>query len=434
MKTTNREGCFNVKKTIAMFLVLVILTGSLALVGTAYATQKSLKANILPDEVYANARKSYSLTITNDVSNPGGNKLGSAIIAIPDGFVVDTSSVGFSPDMGWILELSPNSVQPEEIKLTAEKSRDCIPPGRSIVVSFDATAPSTPGPYDWSTIAFTSPSWAGDLFTLTSDTSELTVMVLPPPQCTVRFIQQGAFDGFDVTYWIDNDRSDSITKPIPFDVQVDADHKISYEYPETVNAGNGNLYSLNHIDPESIQSVTDDITVTGYYDEAFGITGGEVQATTIRSADPIVGLLPFPDGVIGYYYQVTVIEVTPGTFTITLNYGSGFDDADEKVFRLYMSDPVDFNGDRTIDGNDVSMIQAAIHSGDNDPTYDINHDKIVDQTDLKIVQEYSSKGLLFPTPDGGQMRLPWIDITTGIDVGLNEIYGETDYFSGFGVH
>jgi hypothetical protein len=108
----------------------------------------------------------------------------------------------------------------------------------------------------------------------------------------------------------------------------------------------------------------------------------------------------------------------------------------QQNLRLYIGDPVDFNGDGTVNGNDIAIMQNAIKSGTNLPVYDVNHDGVVDKADLKIVKEFASHGLIVNQGLYGlnQARLSWLDITTSVDTTHYIVYGVTDHFSGFGVH
>ncbi len=430
------------KKSLAIAMLIVILLGSFALVGSAWGIQKFFIAQISPSNAFSLQQQDYTLTLTDLGSNPNGNKLGSATIRIPDGWeIVGEITVN---DSSWNVAV----FQLTQLNLTASSSADCISPGESIAVSFAAIAPSVTESTDftWFTITYTSPSWAGDTFTLSRGSSQ-PIVTVTSSLFYVTFYKSGATTAdVYVIYMIDGGASQSIlVPPTGVEVSVLVGQEISFTYPDTASDTSGSLYSLNRTEPEWLPATTENATVTGYYDKSFGITGSsgsQITAETIRypgsSTDLIPGLPPIPGGALGFYFIVEVEGTSRGTFVITIHYDdSGLTETQEQNLRLWMGDPVDFNGDGKVDGNDINMTQTAIKSHVYSSEFDINHDGRVDKYDLKIVQEYASNGLLIPTSAGepGQTRLPWLDITVGsVDIENNLIYGETDHFSGFGVH
>ncbi|HJW30764.1 MAG TPA: dockerin type I domain-containing protein, partial [Saprospiraceae bacterium] len=168
--------------------------------------------------------------------------------------------------------------------------------------------------------------------------------------------------------------------------------------------------------------------------------GFDPGTITIKSSDVAgeLGLYSLGDA-IGPYFDVEILnnDLT-GTVTIAIHYYSPSDLTleQEQNLHLYMSDPVDLNGDGTVNGNDVDIIQSAIHdhlSAVDYPQFDVNSDGKINSADLDIVKDFANSGLLVPSSSGGQWRLPWLDITTSIDIENNIIYGVTDHFSGFGI-
>lgn len=139
------------------------------------------------------------------------------------------------------------------------------------------------------------------------------------------------------------------------------------------------------------------------------------------------------------YYQVEITEGTlSGIIYVTVYYDEsslpeGFDEND---LRLYIGNPVDFNEDGTVNGNDISLIQEEANK--NTPQdlekYDLNHDGIVNTFDVNIVKDYANSGLIINPGhhDEGEDRIPWIDITTSIDTNLDFVTGETWHLSIFG--
>ena len=152
--------------------------------------------------------------------------------------------------------------------------------------------------------------------------------------------------------------------------------------------------------------------------------------------------IPLPEG-FGNYFAVEVVGSFEGMVTVAVNYDdAGMDDSTERGLKLYMADCVDFNGDRTVNGIDLSLIKKAIKAGtaetDDPPnpaisSYDVNGDGFVDELDVAIVKEYMSHGLIVNQGKDGmpQARLQWIDITTWVDIENNIIDGETGWFSLF---
>ena len=165
--------------------------------------------------------------------------------------------------------------------------------------------------------------------------------------------------------------------------------------------------------------------------------GGGEERQTLQLSSFEVQLPPLP-GIVGLYYLVIVSGSFSGKVQICVHYdpatlppGTNLED-----LRLFIGDPVDFNGDGTVNGQDISLMQKAIKSGVCNPRYDINHDGKVDKADLLIVKQFASHGLIVNQGRNGlsQARLPWLDITTYVDTANNYVCGVTEYFSGFGIH
>jgi len=252
----------------------------------------------------------------------------------------------------------------------------------------------------------------------------------------VTFQQSGSQVPVVVTYDVGNGQE--VNGTVPFSVWVENDSQISYNYESSASDNVGSLYVLTSTSPASPQTVTGPITVTGTYGESLMLTFSSSSETRtvaiIVSTTPPESLPPIP-GVTGLYYDVQVVGAVSGNTTVCVHYDdTGLTPEQEQSLRLYIGDPVDFNGDGTVNGNDVSLIQKAMLSGIYSSTFDVNHDGKVDDADLKIVQQYASQGLLIPGSDGTQTRLPWMDITISIDTVNNLIYGVTDHFSAFGIH
>ena len=195
--------------------------------------------------------------------------------------------------------------------------------------------------------------------------------------------------------------------------------------------------SVGPVSSYTFAKVQSDHTITAFFtvNIALSLPNG-VTAEVGVSSDPPFGLPPLTNLNGGVYFEVTITGILSGNVLVQVQYDpEGLSTEQQQNLRLYMGDPVDLDNDGTVNGNDVTIIQNAVHDrSTNLALYDINHDGKIDKADVAIVQQYSSNGVLVPTPSGGQMRLPWIDITTGIDVTNHIIYGTTSHFSGFGIH
>jgi hypothetical protein len=252
----------------------------------------------------------------------------------------------------------------------------------------------------------------------------------------VTFQQSGSDAPVIVTYTIGNGQE--INGIVPFSVWVENASQIWYSYEPSVCDNIGSLYVLTNTSPASPQTVTGPITITGAYIKSLTLTFASgsnpgTVAITISTTPP--ENLPSIPGLTGPYYDVQVVGTVSGNTIVCIHYNdTGLTSEQEQNLRLYIGDPVDFNGDGKVDGNDISLMQKAIHDGIYSSTLDINHDGKVDDADLGIVQQYASQGLLISGSSGTQTRLPWMDITMSIDTVNNLIYGITDHFSGFGIH
>jgi hypothetical protein len=122
--------------------------------------------------------------------------------------------------------------------------------------------------------------------------------------------------------------------------------------------------------------------------------------------------------------------------TVTVHYDdTGLTEDEERSLRLFIGNAVDFNDDKTVNGNDVAMIQAALKSDDPAAMFDVNNDGVVDVLDVNIVKEYANSGIVVNPGNypAGEFRVPWIDITTEVRPAENLIIGQTWHLSVFGV-
>jgi len=181
----------------------------------------------------------------------------------------------------------------------------------------------------------------------------------------------------------------------------------------------------------TITAIFDVIDIATSFSEGNAETSERILLTTPQFLPELI------DGVTPYY-QVEITEGTfSGTIIITVRYDdSGMDPEDEQNLRLYIGNPVDFDENGTVNGNDIALIQEEAKSADPDlDTFDLNHDGVVDAFDVNIVKEYANSGLIVnPGQDNaGQFRIPWVDITKDRDTELNIVVGETWHLSLFGI-
>jgi hypothetical protein len=174
--------------------------------------------------------------------------------------------------------------------------------------------------------------------------------------------------------------------------------------------------------------------------ESEGPGPGDVTPSVQPSLLVQVQLPPLP-GIKGNYYEVRVTGDTGGLLggkaQVCVHYDpTGMTLKQQKNLRLFIGDPVDLNGDGTVNVLDVIIMLKAIQSGANNPRYDMNHDGVVNFADLLIVVQFATHGLLVNQGRDcdGQIRLPWMDITSRVDTVNHYVCGFTGHFSGFGVH
>jgi hypothetical protein len=154
-----------------------------------------------------------------------------------------------------------------------------------------------------------------------------------------------------------------------------------------------------------------------------------------EDGDPIYYL---PSIITPYWYvsYITYQYAFSGREEVFVHYDpTGMTPCQQKHLRLYIYDPVDFNLDGIVNRQDIALMQQAIKSGTNPDEFDINHDGFVNNADLRIVMQFASDGLIANPGHCGvpQGRLPWLDITAGVDTTNHYVYGFTDHFSCFGV-
>lgn len=216
-----------------------------------------------------------------------------------------------------------------------------------------------------------------------------------------------------------------------FTITPDFGYHIADVIVDTVSVGVTNSYTFTNVQANHEIKAIFEINIAIIFSHASEDL--EVFLDVLPGSPSCVPDLP--EGFGAYY----LVEIITGSFSGKAEVSIQYDEAqlpvgqDEQELRIFMSDPVDFNCDGTVNGKDIALIQKAIKS-EYDAKYDINDDGVVDKADFRIVQMYATKGILVnpgKKGDSSQARLPWIDITTRVESNLNIIYGETEYFSIF---
>jgi len=174
-----------------------------------------------------------------------------------------------------------------------------------------------------------------------------------------------------------------------------------------------------------------------------GVT--DVGPSAQFATDLVIVQLPSLPGNTEGYYLVEVSGSFRGLVKVFVQYNPA-DFPKCKSPRLCMGDPVDFNDDGKVNGQDTALMLNAIKSfqcgtiSDDDLLrFDINHDGAVGIADLRIVLQFACCGIQATPGRCGiaGARLPWMDITIGTYVdptsGNHYVVGVTDHFSVFGV-
>jgi hypothetical protein len=127
-------------------------------------------ATISPTGVATNQLATYIVTITDT----GTSGLGSAVVAIPSGFTVSEPITIVAPTTSWNHYLLPSS-----INLTASGGGAKISTNQSLVFTFAAVAPASPGVTVWTTTANSGINWGST--PLIIDSAQPTVTVTGNP-------------------------------------------------------------------------------------------------------------------------------------------------------------------------------------------------------------------------------------------------------------
>jgi hypothetical protein len=156
----NRQSAL---KTILLISLVLLTTNTIAIV---YAKNYEFTATISPVDVESNQLATYLVNVTNT----GDSTLGSTSIAIPGGFTVLLPITILNPPLTWNYTLSMT-----EISLTANSGGAAILTGESVIFTFDAIAPSSPGITTWTAQASTSIGGGGVKLTLKGAQPTVTV-------------------------------------------------------------------------------------------------------------------------------------------------------------------------------------------------------------------------------------------------------------------
>ena len=131
---------------VILSMVLSISTPLMLYPSTAIAADATFTAVITPTTVAGSSTQSYTLTITNSVSNTPGNKAKSSTVTVPVGFTSVNSINVTGPTTPWTATLNSGVIE-----LHKGTSGADVDPGSILVLTFNATAPALTGPYQWTT-------------------------------------------------------------------------------------------------------------------------------------------------------------------------------------------------------------------------------------------------------------------------------------------
>jgi hypothetical protein len=252
---------------------------ALGLSGLALAAPpvRDYAATISPTSVAAGSITSpFTVVITNCGSGTAvlcgsivsTQEIGSATIVIPAGFIVDSNSLGVSASGGltWSGTISGSTIILGAGPQSGGTQK--LPPGGSVTVTFNATAPCTAADYTWNTAAYQD--------TLADDGSVQTgtpfALANPPqPKVTVTGqCQQQQLTGYCTSsqggYGQDPNGSNTgqllanaFPGVFPSGVQVGSPNSMSFSSSAAINAylpagGKPGTLSTNYVDPTSTSS------------------------------------------------------------------------------------------------------------------------------------------------------------------------------------
>ena len=118
-----------------------------------------------------------------------------------------------------------------------------------------------------------------------------------------------------------------------------------------------------------------------------------LQLQSYTTVLPTSITLPVLPNIRSFYFSVLLYGASfSGKVEVGVPYDpTGLTLRQQQKLRLYMGDPVDFNGDGTVNGKDIALMQCAIRSRTYNPMFDINHDGLINKADLRIVKEFAEE-------------------------------------------
>jgi hypothetical protein len=163
------------RKTIAIISIISLIFLTTNTFREVHAKTYFFTATISPIQVNINQLATYLVTITNTGE---GTLLGSASIAIPTEFTVQSNITILNPPTLWNYTLSTTSID-----LSADGPGSVLPQGENITFTFDALAPSSPMVANWTAEATTSVDGGGRMLDLEGEQPSVTVVSSPyiPP-------------------------------------------------------------------------------------------------------------------------------------------------------------------------------------------------------------------------------------------------------------
>lgn len=164
-----------IRKTFAIILGLSLVFFTTSVIVEVHAKSYAFTATIFPTQVNINQLATYMVIITNTGE---GSTLGSASIAIPTGFIIQSNVKILNPPTLWNYTLSATSID-----LSADDGGSVMLQGENVTFTFDAIAPSSTMVANWTTEATTSINGGGVVLPLQGGQPKVTVtssMYVPP--------------------------------------------------------------------------------------------------------------------------------------------------------------------------------------------------------------------------------------------------------------
>jgi hypothetical protein len=165
---------------VASFAVLFVL-GGFFVPGNASAANPIFTATIAPATALSGSTQSYSVILTNSNANGSGDKIKSATLSIPAGFLAN-SPVVTSPS-SWTASIVGSQIQMSKGNSGAE-----FPKNTTLTLTLNGTAPAAAGVYTWTAATCkddTFPCPANKVFDISGPQPTVTVTVPPPGNLTI---------------------------------------------------------------------------------------------------------------------------------------------------------------------------------------------------------------------------------------------------------